>query len=320
MNIPEQRRRTWKDWGKSALRDVFEVGQRLGVDVLPRHFYSEIPDIRALRHDQSWRRPYTMKSVAGTDLEQQLAWLKGICPDEVTSTLSPGALQLDAGRANGAIGYGPVEADLLFCLVTAASPRRMIQIGAGASTWVALEAARRAAADLEIICVDPYPTDYLRALGAAGEIELVDAPVQSVAPEVLAALGPGDVFFVDSTHTVSPGSDVNYIVLEVLPRLPKGVLVHFHDITMPYDYLPSLLARDIFFWSESVLLHAYLADNPRYEVRAACAMLHHAAPSRLAAILPTYDRPLPTADGLAVGDGSGMFPSSLWLEVVGHPR
>lgn len=135
----------------------------------------------------------------------------------------------------------------------------------------------------------------------------------------MSALGPGDVLFIDSTHTVSPGSDVNYVVLEVLPRLAAGVFVHFHDITMPFDYAPSLLSSDLFFWTESVLLHAYLADNPRFEIRLGCAMLHEAALGRMQEIIPTYDRPLRTDRGLLSGEPAGVFPSAMWLEVVAAP-
>jgi hypothetical protein len=108
------------------------------------------------------------------------------------------------------------------------------------------------------------------------------------------------------------------MILEVLPRLPKGVLVHFHDIAMPYDYLPSILSSDLFFWNESVLLQAYLTDNPRFEIRAAMALLHDTAVVRVQEILPTYSAPARLDRGVRV-DGEGQYPSSIWLEVVADP-
>jgi hypothetical protein len=154
---------------------------------------------------------------------------------------------------------------------------------------------------------------------ADGRITLLDTPVQAIPPADVSRLTAGDVLFIDSTHTVSPGSDVSYVILEVLPRLATGVLVHFHDITMPYDYTPTLLSSDLFFWSESVLLHAYLADNPRFEIRLGGAMLHDAALDRVRQIIPTYDPPLATHRGLASGTQTGLFPSAMWLEVVRPP-
>ena len=316
----EKRVRSVKEWGKARLRSLFEVGQRIGVDVLPRHFYSEIPDIRALKADRRWQRPYSLAGVAGTDIEKQLSWLREICPSELAGTLPALGLYEYAATENGAVGFGPVETDLLYCFVRTRKPARMMQIGAGASTAVVLRAAREAGFPIDLTCVDPFPTDYLRRLGARGEITLRDVPVQDLAATEFAALGAGDVLFIDSTHTVSPGSDVNYLILEVLPRLAKGVYVHFHDVTMPYDYMPSVLSRDLFFWSESVLLHAYLADNPRFEIRLGCAMIHDQALERAQEIVPTYNNPMRTDRGLAEADADGDFPASIWLEVVGDPK
>jgi predicted O-methyltransferase YrrM len=308
-----------REWAKRRIRTAFEVGQRLGIDVLPRHFYSEIPDVRTLKRDRSWQRPYSLAGVRGSAVAPQLDWLRAMCPPELARTLPALALHTRAGVANGAVGYGPIESDLLYCIVHTAQPRRMIQIGAGASTWVSLEAARASGAGLEITCVDPYPTEFLSTLGGRGDITLRDVPVQDVPVDELTDLGPGDILFIDSTHTVSVGSDVNYVILEVLPRLRKGVLVHFHDITMPYDYTPTLLSSDVFFWTESVLLHAYLADNSRVEIRAACALLHDRAQSELRQIVPTYSDPMPTDRGLAADGAVGAYPSSLWLEVTADP-
>lgn len=308
-----------KEWAKDRLRLVFETGQRVGVDVLPRHFYSQIPDIRRLKGDRSWQRPYSLIGVQGAEVDSQLEWLRTVCPPEVASGLRTLDLYARAGIANGALGYGPVESDILYSVVRTLRPTKMSQIGAGASTWIALKAADDSGADIEITCVDPYPTGFLTALRDEGRIALRDMPVQEVRVEDLVDLGPGDILFVDSTHTVSVGSDVNYVILEVLPRLRAGVLVHFHDITMPYDYAPTVLSRDLFFWTESVLVHAYLADNPRFRILAACALLHDRARNRLQQVVPTYSAPLPTERGLAADDAEGTYPSSLWLEVVADP-
>lgn len=316
----DERVRSVKEWGKAWLRSLFEVGQRVGVDVLPRHFYSEVPDIRALKNDRRWQRPYSMVGVAGTDIDEQLNWLREICPPELAATLPTLGLYKYAAKENGAAGFGPIETDLLYCFVRTRTPRRMMQIGAGASTSVVLRAAKEAGALMDLTCVDPFPTDYLKQLRAKGDITLRDVPVQDLAVSEFAALGPGDVLFIDSTHTVSPGSDVNYLILEVLPRLAKGVIVHVHDVTMPYDYTPSVLSRDLFFWSESVLLHAYLADNPRFEVRLACALIHDRALARAQEIIPTYNNPMKIDCGVADANAGGDFPASIWLEVVADPR
>jgi Methyltransferase domain len=309
-----------KEWGKARLRTVFEVGQRFGVDVLPRHFYSQIPDIRALKADRSWQRPYSLVGVGGADVEQQLSWLRQVCPPDVASILPSLNLQEEARRANGALGYGPIEADVLYSVVRTAAPRRMTQVGAGASTWISLKAAEDAGRTIDITCVDPFPTEFLKQLHRTGSIALRDVPVQALPASELADLEAGDILFIDSTHTVSPGSDVNHMILEVLPRLRKGVLVHFHDITIPYGFSPHVLSSDLFFWNETVLLHAYLADNPRFEIRAGMAMLHDAALERVQEIIPTYRNPMKNQGGVRFGEQDGQFPDSMWLEVMADPQ
>ncbi|WP_156721011.1 class I SAM-dependent methyltransferase [Mycobacterium sp. Root135] len=316
---PTDMKRWAKDWAKLRLHTLFVMGQRVGVDVLPRHFYSQVPDIPHLQGDRKWQRPYSLRGIRGTDVGEQLEWLENICAPSLTATLPALRLHQRAAVANGAVGYGPVESDLLYCLIRRLAPRRLVQIGAGASTWVALKAAEDAGIDIEITCVDPYPTNFLTAMDRVGKIKLRETPVQDIPADELADLGAGDVLFIDSTHTVSVGSDVNYVILEVLPRLRKGSLVHFHDVTMPYDYAPSVLSSDLFFWNESVLLQAFLTDNSRFEIRLGCALLHDQALERVQMVLPTYSSPMKTDRGLAEKDRIGAYPTSMWLEVVADP-
>jgi hypothetical protein len=200
--------------------------------------------------------------------------------------------------------------------VASRKPAKIIQVGAGASTAIIQRAAREAHCEPRVVCVDPYPTAFLTRLAASGDIELVTRPAQALAPDELADLGAGDLLFVDSTHTVKPGSEVNHIVLEVLPRLAPGVFVHFHDIRFPYDYSSMILKTDLFFWSESVLVHAFLAQNSHIRILVSFSMLHHERPSRLRELLPAYCR-ASFVDGLRIGTHeAGHFPTALYLETI----
>jgi hypothetical protein len=165
------------------------------------------------------------------------------------------------------------------------------------------------------VCVDPFPTDYLRAAAARGRVRLVTEPAQAVDTALLTDVPGGGLLFVDSTHAVKPGSEVNRIILDVLPRLPAGAFVHFHDIYFPYDYMRQQLTHN-FFWSESTLLHAFLIHNVRYRIAASLSMLHYAAPDRLAQLLPGYE-PAANDDGLEVPGAAGHFPSATYLECIG---
>jgi hypothetical protein len=59
---------------KSSLHGLFVLGQKFGWDILPRHFYSAIPDIRELQRHESWKRPSSMAGVAGAEIESQMSF------------------------------------------------------------------------------------------------------------------------------------------------------------------------------------------------------------------------------------------------------
>jgi predicted O-methyltransferase YrrM len=286
---------------RKGIRKGFELGQRVGLDLLPRHFYSSIPSVHQLRATNRWRPPRTLVGVNGIDIQGQLEFARSVVPDHW-----PQDIHGDACRENGAAGYGPVESNFLYGFVYSKRPRKIVQVGAGISTAIALSAARHAGYEVDIVAVDPYPTQFLRAAA----ITLIEQDAQDVPLEQLTELGEGDLLFIDSTHTVRADSEVNRLVLEVLPRLRPGVFVHFHDIYFPYDYQRDLLDEALFFWSESTLVHAFLIGNERYRIAAALSMLHYEAPDQLAKLIPAY-RPQPNRNGLCAGDGH--FPASLYL-------
>ncbi|HVN43736.1 MAG TPA: class I SAM-dependent methyltransferase [Steroidobacteraceae bacterium] len=303
--------RTLTDLSKRVLRETFELGQRLGVDFLPRHFYSEIPDIRLMRRDRSWRAPFSMIGVRGAAIESQLEHLRSWVTPSIARHLREVDVFEAACAENGAVGFGRIEADLLFAFVASQKPAHIFQVGCGVSTAVCVAAARFAGYQPRITCVDPYPTGVLQRLAAAGSIDLIPERVQSVPLSRLEALGNDTLFFVDSSHTLGPAGEVSRIILEMLPRLKVGSRVHFHDIYFPYDYGRSVLREALFFQHESVLLHAFLAFNSRFSVLASCSMLHYGAPAELRDALPNY-RPAPNDDGLSAG--TGHFPSSIYIQ------
>lgn len=278
-----------RELAKAALHSLFMTGQRARFDILPRHFYSSIPDVRQLRGDDSWRRASDMPGVRGTDLEEQLSSLRSWFTEDVRHELGDVDVHQRAIEANGAVGFGPAESQMLYAFVASRRPRRVVQVGAGVSTAVVLEAAARHGTGTRVTCVDPYPTDYLGDLASRDSIELVESPAQSVDLEVFTSLEKGDLLFIDSTHTVKPGSEVNRIVLEVLPRLAEGVVVHFHDISFPYDYQRDVLDRSLFFWTESTLLHAFLVNNRRARILVSGSMLQYGCVDQLHEILPRFD-------------------------------
>ena len=304
--------RKLKDLNKSFLRKLFEMGQHVGLDILPRHFYSEIPDIRMLKHGHSWKAPYSMVGIAGVALDAQLTFVRSCLTPEIDNHLRGNNVHEDACRANGAGGFGRIEADLLFAFVASHKPAEILQIGCGVSTEVCVAAADFAGYSPRISCVEPYPTSRLKQLAAEGTIQLVQQRAQDTDLAMIDGLSAGALFFVDSTHTLGPAGEVGRIMLEMLPRLKTGATVHFHDILFPYDYSRYLMKAELFFCHESILLHAFLAYSSRFSILASCSMLHYGATEELRKLLANY---APEKNDGGLSAGSGHFPSSIYLAV-----
>ena len=126
--------------------------------------------------------------------------------------------------------FPPLDAAVAYALVRARKPRRIVEVGSGHSTRVL---ARALCGVGEIVAIDPDPRADI--LGLPG-VRVVPSTLQSAPADTFDGLQAGDALFVDSSHILMPGSDVDILFNRVLPRLPAGMLVHIHDIFLPFDY------------------------------------------------------------------------------------
>ena len=246
------------------------VAARLGLQVVLKTFYSPIPELDRLP-------PGTFERVSdlpGIDLrlEDQLAFLEQRLAEPMREFRPPPRATGDPHRyAVENPSYSHMDAAVLFAMVRALRPSRIVELGSGQSTLVIAEALRRGAPGTRFEVYDPYAaviTDDVRGVSAVHRL-----PAQAIGWETFQALGAGDILFVDTTHTVKVGSDVNFIVLEVLPRLAPGVVVHLHDIFLPFEY-PRVWLEDYgLYWAEQYLVQALLAMNPGFEILIADAAL-----------------------------------------------
>ncbi len=295
-----------------VLRRVNRITQRFGFNITLNHFYSDYPDYNQLEKSTYWRKPYSMFGIRGAETGPQLEFARRCC-ESYTDSLTQKNTYEQACRANGEAGFGPTEADFLYCYVRSQKPKKIVQVGCGVSTQLILLAADdEPDYSPQIVCVEPFPTDNLKNLDREGRIKLHAEMAQQVDLSVFTELGEGDLLFVDSTHTVHVGSEVVRLICEVLPRLAAGTRVHFHDICFPFDYGPTFLTHTLFPWREHTLLYAFLLNNPRFSIDVSLSMLHHAEPSALKQLLPNYT-PCQTQDGLLTQEGH--FPASIFLRV-----
>ena len=169
--------------------------------------------------------------------------------------------------------FGHADAALYRAILSYLRPSRIIEVGSGFSTAVALDEAdaNPGLAGLEITCVEPYPQRLLALLRSSDHVTLLRCPVQDVPLEAFDKLGAGDILFIDSSHVAKAGSDVTWLLLRVLPRLVPGVAVHLHDIFWPFTYRADWLEerRD---WNEAYFLHAFLSGNADLGDLAVCLL------------------------------------------------
>jgi hypothetical protein len=253
-------------------REMFPDWERHGFHVTPVHFNQPIPDTRSLP-ETLWSRP---SELAGVDMNEQaqLNLLRSFSKfrDEfqrfpIAPTAGHNRFYLGNGLFDG------VDALVAYCMIRHFRPRLIIEVGAGFSSLALGEAGSKNGC-APIICIEPFPRDFLRK-GFPGLKTLIEKNVQDINLEFFSQLQSGDILFIDSSHTVKIGGDVNYLFLEVLPRLKPGVIVHVHDIFLPFEYRRDWVMDEFRFWSEQYLLQAFLSFNLEFEVLMANRYLAH---------------------------------------------
>ena len=251
---------------KQAMFSIYKFGTRLGVHILPTHYYSPLPDIIKLEKTQRiWAKKSTLPGVKA-DLDEQTKNLMNICMPHQPEYDGNETYRYAVDQAFGP-GYGYIEAQALYAVLRYYKPKRIIEVGSGVSTWCMLNALKTNKkehnSDCQITCIDPYPSIKIKSIP---EIDLIEKQVQTVSfDDAFSALAANDLLFIDSSHTVKPGSDVNHLILEILPKLNAGVVVHFHDIFHNFEY-PLEWIKQGRAWNESYLLRAFLQYNDAFHI------------------------------------------------------
>jgi hypothetical protein len=284
----------WSAVTGRILKRSFRFFESLGVHVIPVHFYSPIPDTRALRRDTSIFDRKSQLLGIEMDEEKQVALLTEICPKHRSEyeqlPVDPTGDPTEYYLSNGSFGF--VSGQMHYCMVRHFKPNNIIEIGSGFSTLITLKAARANDAEhgsnTKLTAIEPYPEDSLSQLKDES-FSLVKSKVEDVDLDIVLELGDGDLLFIDSSHVSKIGSDVNFELFEVLPRLAKGVIVHIHDIQFPYDYFKSYILDERLFWNEQYLVQAFLMYNHSFEVLWCASYMAAEHPDLLAKHFPHYD-------------------------------
>lgn len=153
-----------------------------------------------------------------------------------------------------------------------------------------------------LVYIEPYEMPWLESVFQ----RVMRRRVETLDFELFESLGADDILFIDSSHVIHPQSDVLLECLEILPRLAPGVIVHFHDVFSPRDYLREWVVDEVRLWNEQYLLEAFLTCNADWKVIGALNYLRHHHYDRLHAACPFLD--------------ADREPGSLWIQRNEHAR
>ena len=143
----------------------------------------------------------------------------------------------------------------IYSMLAINKPKKYIEVGSGNSTKVAFKAKKDHNLDTQIISIDPMPRAEIDHLAD----KVIREPFENLDLSLLLELESGDILFIDNSHRILPNSDAMVFFMEILPKLKEGVIVHVHDIYLPYDYPQNMCDRA---YTEQYGLAFYLLANP----------------------------------------------------------
>ncbi|NWF64506.1 MAG: class I SAM-dependent methyltransferase [Chloroflexi bacterium] len=240
--------------------ETYRLFQQHGFHLTRNHYYSILPDTSKFTEDWWASIPYqsALEKIQKADIDSIFAAVLQWADDlAALPRESPSGFYWNNDM------FPPLDAMALYGMLRQYRPSKLLEIGSGFSTEIALMAARHT--QTKIHCIEPYPGAQLQARKTE-LAELIPLPVQNVPLETFDALQPGDFLFIDTTHTVKLGSDVNHLLFNVIPRIQPGVYIHVHDIFLPYEYPRRWYDEISIFWNEQYLWLAYFLDNPFVEI------------------------------------------------------
>jgi hypothetical protein len=244
------------------------ITRNFGFHPLRVHYYQPVPEYESVPDE------FFIKKQKFPGFDMNIERVK-----ETLEKLSGYAIECSWPEAKGRDGiyysqnpsFGYSSAAILHAMIRSYSSKGVVEIGGGFSSLIALEALRKNSdnGNFSFKCIEPFPSEWLKDLAqeSPDNIKLYIERAEKMDIEAYLDLKENDVLFIDSSHVSKLNSDVNYIYLQVLPRLAKGVIVHIHDIYIPYEY-PRVHFYGLhkYFWNEQYMLQAFLTNNNDFEI------------------------------------------------------
>ena len=192
--------------------------------------------------------------------------------------------------------FASPDAEVYAAMIQDIKPKRIVEVGSGYSTLIARKAIEHGKLDTKLVAIDPQPRtevahvvdEIIRSFVEDTDISTFDWPTPSI-------------LFIDSSHVCRARGDIPKLFCELVPKLPPGVVVHVHDIFLPYEYPTNI---DSLLWTEQYTLAALLSGSPKYKVAFTSHFMSRQHPQEMQA-----------AFGPLVGQDPLLFGGSFWFSV-----
>ncbi|MBC8065290.1 MAG: class I SAM-dependent methyltransferase [Chlorobia bacterium] len=245
---------------------------QVGVFPVRRHYYEPRFDFKDL--DTPLDKPRNLPGI-DWNADRQLSLLNEFSAESELADLPKSRVD-DVTYYLENPNFKSGDAEFLYQLIRAKKPKRIVEVGSGHSTLIAIKATDKNQADdpgysCEHTCIEPYEMLWLEKT----KVKVLRERVEKIDQALFASLQPNDILFIDSSHMIRTQGDVLCEFLEILPIVPVGVIVHIHDIFSPLDYPKDWLEGEVRFWNEQYLLEAFLSMNPHWQIVGAVNYLKH---------------------------------------------
>jgi len=290
--------------------------KRWGVNFQRKNdLYSPLPDWNTLvANEKRWNKPSPLLGI-----DYSLEGMKQITRRLLSHVTATNPFPHITDLLQYGEGYTQVDGMMLYGMLMEHKPKRYVEVGGGMSTYFANHARQRYRSTgpyTRITTFEPYPYPGLPTIE---DVELIPTLGQDIPLTVFDELEAGDILFVDTSHVIKLDGEVNYFVLEALPRLKPGVLIHFHDIPFPYNFpYPAdywITSREVkkieqqyepMYWTEPMLLQAFLMYNDSFKIELSLPLLRFHDEAFLRNTIPDYK---------SIAEYPNSF-SSLWIRRV----
>lgn len=254
----------------------------------PGHFYSPLPSIiQAKKYFETDRNcPTTIPGINLRD-EEQLTLLRRFSyfRDDIPFSEDQNKISRYYYSNNY---FGAGDSIIAYCMIRNYKPEKIIEIGSGFSSAAMLDTVDSLTGyTTNFTFIEPNAGRLLNLLSEEDRksCRVIEAAVQSIAPELFSSLSKNDILFIDSSHISKLGSDLNFLLFDILPNLKPGVIIHFHDIIWPFEYPKEWIMQGIS-WNEAYLLRAFLSFNDSFEILYFNSFIGHCYPDVLEEYFP----------------------------------